>query len=406
MSKTVFLNGTVVPADWFNSIQNLQFTGLDFNGEYAKITDNDLTDVVGNLKPEVYSYLDSLKVVVDGGLVVKVLPGSVVSQQGVVTSFSERFITMPESSTEFIFVTQTSTITRSSSIPSSGVLLASVSTNATEVLNIIDLRPRRNYQISPITIPAQPQFTMPPGVVVPYFGNSAPSGWLLCDGGFYSVNAFPNLHSVIGYSYGGSGETFRVPDLRGQLLRGKKGAETLGSKRGSETVTLSSGNLPNHTHSVNESAHRHPKTDNGHSHALTMLPHNHNVNVTQTPHRHRIWAWSDPNKHEGENDSLVWNGLAGISGEVGILGEAELGASYIDYNEYFNPPQQPPYIEDSIINLTVSLDIATVQGTASNSSSGVSFGSTKTGITINPTGNNAPLSIVNPNTSVNYIIKV
>jgi len=397
MSKTVFSNGTVVSADWFNSIQNLQFTGLDFNGEYAKITDNDLTDVVGNLKPEVYGYLDSLKVVVDDGLVVKVLPGSVVSQQGVVTSFSERFIAMPESSTEFIYVTVNATITRSSSIPSSGVLLASVATDATGVLNIIDLRPRRNYQIAPITIPAQPQFIMPPGIVVPYFGDTAPSGWLLCDGGLYSISVYPDLYNVIGNRYGGSGSRFRVPDLRGQLLRGKKNDEALGSKRGSETITLSKGNLPNHTHSVSESAHRHPKTDNGHSHALTMLPHNHSTEVAQKPHGHRIWGWSSQGS-SSRNDSLKRPASVGISGDV------EGNHKYMKDNGLYK--LQPPYIQESLVNISVSVNAAKALGTASNSSSGVSFGSAKTNITINPTGNNAPLSIVNPNTSVNYIIKV
>jgi hypothetical protein len=40
-----------------------------------------------------------------------------------------------------------------------------------------------------------------------------PAGWLYCDGSLYDCKEYPELFNVIGYSYGGSGEQFAVPDL-------------------------------------------------------------------------------------------------------------------------------------------------------------------------------------------------
>jgi microcystin-dependent protein len=68
---------------------------------------------------------------------------------------------------------------------------------------------------------------IPTGAIVPYAANSAPSGWVICDGSLYGRTALdpspqPNLFGVIGTTYGaGDGlTTFAVPDLRGMFVRG------------------------------------------------------------------------------------------------------------------------------------------------------------------------------------------
>jgi len=63
----------------------------------------------------------------------------------------------------------------------------------------------------------------PVGIISPYAGLSAPSGWLLCDGELYNGAAsdYADLYAVIGQKYGaGAGDYFHVPDLRGVFLRG------------------------------------------------------------------------------------------------------------------------------------------------------------------------------------------
>lgn len=65
----------------------------------------------------------------------------------------------------------------------------------------------------------------PVGSLQAYAGASAPTGWLLCDGGQTLITAYPELYSVLGTTYGaltngsgGAGSThFRVPDLRGRM---------------------------------------------------------------------------------------------------------------------------------------------------------------------------------------------
>jgi microcystin-dependent protein len=55
------------------------------------------------------------------------------------------------------------------------------------------------------------------GVVKMYAGSSAPAGYLLCDGSSYSTSTYAALFSVIGYTFGGSGNNFNVPDMRGRV---------------------------------------------------------------------------------------------------------------------------------------------------------------------------------------------
>lgn len=46
------------------------------------------------------------------------------------------------------------------------------------------------------------------------------STFLPCEGGSYAVASYPDLFGVIGYTYGGSGANFNVPDYRGYVPRG------------------------------------------------------------------------------------------------------------------------------------------------------------------------------------------
>jgi microcystin-dependent protein len=43
---------------------------------------------------------------------------------------------------------------------------------------------------------------------------------MLCDGRALDVSGYPELFSVLGYLYSGSGDTFHIPDYRGTFLRG------------------------------------------------------------------------------------------------------------------------------------------------------------------------------------------
>lgn len=62
--------------------------------------------------------------------------------------------------------------------------------------------------------------TAPIGTVLSFAGQTAPNGYLLCNGTSYKVTDYPDLYAVIGNTYGGDTENFNVPDYRETVLVG------------------------------------------------------------------------------------------------------------------------------------------------------------------------------------------
>jgi len=102
------------------------------------------------------------------------------------------------------------------------------------------------------------------GIVVPWGSASIPSGFLLCDGQSVSTSTYAGLFAVIGYTYGGSGGNFNVPDLRDRTVVGVSSANSkaLAQGIGANTVTptgnisgnaasttLATTQIPSHLHS-------------------------------------------------------------------------------------------------------------------------------------------------------------
>ncbi|WP_242343474.1 tail fiber protein [Anaeromyxobacter terrae] len=63
---------------------------------------------------------------------------------------------------------------------------------------------------------------IPTGSIVAFGGpdDKVPAGWLPCRGQHLDAAQYPALFGAIGYTYGGSGNTFDLPDLGGRFLRG------------------------------------------------------------------------------------------------------------------------------------------------------------------------------------------
>ena len=62
--------------------------------------------------------------------------------------------------------------------------------------------------------------TCPIGTVLSFAGQTAPHGYLLCDGASYKVADYPDLYAVIGNTYGGDTENFNVPSLVDKFIQG------------------------------------------------------------------------------------------------------------------------------------------------------------------------------------------
>ena len=102
------------------------------------------------------------------------------------------------------------------------------------------------------------------GMLMPYAGSSAPTGWLLCYGQAISRTTYSALYAVVGTTYGaGDGATtFNLPDLRGRVVAGKDDmggssadrltnqtggldGDGLGNSGGTETHTIALTEMPN-----------------------------------------------------------------------------------------------------------------------------------------------------------------
>lgn len=114
--------------------------------------------------------------------------------------------------------------------------------------------------------------SVPAGVISQFAGTTAPTGYLLCSGQSLSKTTYPSLHSVIGYTYGGSGDTFYLPNLKGRVPVGLDSSQTefnsLNKPGGSKVHQLSEDELPVHSHTM---AHTHTfsgttSTNGNHSH--------------------------------------------------------------------------------------------------------------------------------------------
>lgn len=83
-----------------------------------------------------------------------------------------------------------------------------------------------------------------PGVPIAYLGTSAPDGYAECDGSAYHADDYPSLFGIIAYRYGGSGDTFHVPDYRGLGLVGAGAGHAVGDTFGAASIVLTGTQLP------------------------------------------------------------------------------------------------------------------------------------------------------------------
>jgi microcystin-dependent protein len=78
---------------------------------------------------------------------------------------------------------------------------------------------------------SDPNSGAPVGSILYYPSASVPVGWMMCAGQQISKTIYPLLFSKIGYTFGGSGDFFRLPDLRGEFIRGWDGGRGVDSGR-------------------------------------------------------------------------------------------------------------------------------------------------------------------------------
>lgn len=94
----------------------------------------------------------------------------------------------------------------------------------------------------------------PVGGSIVWYGpeDTIPSDWMREDGRSLNKNSYPDLFAVIGYTYGGSGNNFNLPDSRGQVIVHINESDTefssLAKKYGTKTHKLIIDEMPAHYH--------------------------------------------------------------------------------------------------------------------------------------------------------------
>lgn len=141
------------------------------------------------------------------------------------------------------------------------------------------------------------------GVVLPYAGAKAPTGWLCCDGSSVDIAKFPALFSIIGNTYGGDGITkFALPDLSGRMVFGTGTGvgltrRDLSQKGGSASVTINVQSMASHSHPSNAS----------NLNADTNSPENSFLTITEKE------RYCSPTKSEGDKEVAMSTEIIGLS---------------------------------------------------------------------------------------------
>ena len=164
----------------------------------------------------------------------------------------------------------------------------------------------------------------PAGVIVPYAGSSAPTGYLVCDGSAVSRTTYADLFTAIGTTYGaGDGSTtFLLPNLKGRAIVGVDAAQTefdaLGETGGAKTHTLTSSEIPSHTHSDGTLA---TDTAAAHSHSDGTL-----ATDTAAAHSHGTGTLATNTTGSHSHASLVDAGGAAVN----VVSDASLSFSVLN----------------------------------------------------------------------------
>ena len=91
---------------------------------------------------------------------------------------------------------------------------------------------------------------VPTGAIQMWSTNTAPTGYLLCNGASVSTTTYATLFGVIGYTFGGSGGSFLLPNYTNRVPYGT----TVGATGGTADAVVVS---HTHTASVNDPGHQH-----------------------------------------------------------------------------------------------------------------------------------------------------
>lgn len=192
-----------------------------------------------------------------------------------------------------------------------------------------------------------------------------PSNWVLCNGQSLSTALYPALFSRIGYTYGGSGSFFNVPNLINKFPVGAGGLYSANNQGGTKDA-----NVVSHSHSVSALSTFTGNVLPNHTHSLTNAETN----------------FAGSHVHELLNSSSVNN-----NAPPGVFHYADIGTTVNQPSNYTSSAGSHKH---------------SISGTIGSSSSGVPSGTVSTSVSIGSTGSSGTDANLPPYIAVYYIIKV
>lgn len=180
---------------------------------------------------------------------------------------------------------------------------------------------------------------------------TAPTGYLICNGSSVSTTTYADLFAVIGYTFGGSGGSFSLPNYTNRMPYGA----TIGTTGGSADAVVVS-----HTHTASSSV-----SDPGHTHTASS-------SVSDPGHLH-------------------------ISGTSVQFGTGVYGATSTGSNSSTCSQSGQNDIHDYTSTVTTGVSVSTTNTAAST---GITVGTTNTATGVSGVGQNIP-----PYLGINFIIK-
>ena len=232
------------------------------------------------------------------------------------------------------------------------------------------------------------------GMLLPYAGAAAPSGWLLADGSTVSQVTYAALFAVCGTTFNTGGEpvgTFRLPNMisRSVIGAGTTGGLTavpLGTYKGEENHVLTTAELASHNHGITDPGHNH--TQNAHTHVQDAHTHVQDAHThVQDAHTHV----QDPHYHQTTSVVPYTSGSPSIDGTpIGNTQRNAGGAAKLSNDQ----------------TATNQNTTATNQNTtATNQNATATNNSNTTGITTNNNGSDSGHNTIHPVLGLTYIIK-
>jgi microcystin-dependent protein len=375
MARPTLNTGDIWSSPLANSSIRPIIDGQDNPGSAALIRDANMSPDSDQLLSKFNGFYDRVKVSVSSGLVVAYTGAIVVLGDGSRVILSAGNLVLPNNASSFIYISSAGAVASSLTLPGECIPLAFAIASGGAITQLNDLRKQVTEQVRPVKLPAA---TSPflPGDIKPTFSTIGQSGWLFAEGQSLSTVDYSALFGAIGYTYGGSGLVFNLPDLRGRVLMSISPSRLLGSAGGTETTTLGVSELPTHGHGVADSGHSHGLNDPGHVHGLNDPSHGHTVN--DPGHFHRLRDVKQAALNANDND--------GSGAELSSQGTGN------------TPPT-----DSKETGITNQRSVTNISMNASGT--GMSANPAATGIVIAPQGGGAPFSNLQPFIVVRYLIK-